>query len=48
MDKVKADESNSKIFDCIAKNDSEKLKIELAAYNGCIDFYDDNGKLIKY
>lgn len=38
----------NEIFDCIAKNNNDLLKIKLAAFKGNIDFTDDNGKSLKY
>lgn len=32
------------IFDSIAKNNINELKVNLAAYNGGVDFTDDNGE----
>jgi hypothetical protein len=34
----------SEIFDVISKSDVAELKAKLTAYNGKIDFYDENGK----
>lgn len=40
-------ELQKEIFSCIAKSDVDELKKKLAAYNGSIDFTDDNGKYEK-
>lgn len=36
------------IFDCIAKSDTNELKIKFAEYTGSIDFTDDNGTINIY
>lgn len=35
----------SEIFEVISKSDVAELKAKLTAYNGKVDFYDENGKL---
>jgi len=40
-------ELQKEIFSCIAKSDVDELKKKLSAYNGSIDFTDDNGKYEK-
>lgn len=40
-------ELQKEIFSCIAKSDVDELKKKLAAYNGSIDFTDDNGRFKK-
>lgn len=35
------------IFETIGKGDVAELKAKLTSFNGKVDFYDENGKLLK-
>jgi Mor family transcriptional regulator len=45
--KVMSLEQQQGIFDAIAKSDINDLKAKLSAYNGSVDFTDDNGEQAK-
>jgi hypothetical protein len=40
-------EIQNKIFDHISKNENTELKALLTAYNGHVDFTDENGEFMK-